>query len=109
MDGNPLFDDAEFTLTRLYTQIILLLRLVHGDLLRILESWKIFKVTTKQVFDLPEGDSRRKRRDTYLATMEGDVQALRAMQRPLEHMRDTFEHMRAGVSDRGEIRARIMR
>ena len=93
-----LIDDAAFSRTREYTSTIELLRLLHNDLIKIIDSWESFDRGEIQYFDIRDQESLRKRWESYLANIEKDISELRFLRRSLHQRIESLDSKRNGVS-----------
>ena len=92
-----LIDDAKFSRTRAYTEIIELLRLLYNALVKVIESWESFESGEIRYFDVREQDTLRKVCESSLASVEKDTTELRFLRRSLQQRIEMFDNMRNGV------------
>ena len=100
VERDSLTDDAAFSQTREYTTTIELLRLLHNDLVKILESWESFDHGEIQYFDVKDQETLRRGWESYLARIEKDMSELRYLRRSLQQRIESLDSKRNGVSSR---------
>ena len=98
MRETSLTDDVKFSRTREYTKTIELLRLLHNTLVRIIESWEYFDEGEMQYFEIQDNKPLSQRWQSYFASIERDMTALRSFRRSLQQQIENLDSKRNGVS-----------
>lgn len=98
MEEISLIDDAGLNRTRELTWTTELLRLLHGSLVRSIESWESFDDGELQYFHVEEQQTLRQSWDIYIAEIEKDINELRSLRRILQQKIETFDNIKDGVS-----------
>lgn len=87
-----------FSRTREFTTSVDLLRLLHDDLVKIIDSWESFDRGEIQYFDIRDQELLRKRWESYLASIEKNISELRFLRRSLQQSIESLDSKRNGVS-----------
>ena len=93
-----LTDDVKFSRTKEYTSTIEILRLLHNNLVKGIESWESFNEREMQYFEIRDNEFLSQKWEPYFASIEKNMTELRYFRRSLQQHIDALDSKRNGVS-----------